>query len=49
MNDEDEILAIVAALEFLESRDEAPPPRSKWRDAARALDDAEPERVWKNS
>ena len=49
MNDEDDILAIVAALEFLESRDETPPPRSKWRDAARSFDDGEAERAWKNS
>ena len=37
MSDDDDILAIVAALEFLSSRDEATAPRSKWKDASRRL------------
>ena len=49
MSDEDDILAIVAALEFLTSRGDTPPARSQWRESGRALDDDEPERSWKNS
>lgn len=50
MSDEDDILAIVAALELLQLRDEAPPLRSKWKDAQRDDDGVKPERAtWKNS
>jgi hypothetical protein len=35
MSDEDDILAIVAALEFLESRDDAPAPKSRWKESGR--------------
>lgn len=36
MSDEDDILAIVAALEFLESRDEPPAPKSRWKESGRS-------------
>ena len=50
MSDDDDILAIVAALEFLSSRDEASPaPRSKWNESARLYEDDDRERTWKNS
>jgi hypothetical protein len=50
MSDEDDILAIVAAIELLQSRDETPPDRSKWKQAARDLERGdERERTWKNS
>ncbi len=49
MSDADDILAIVAALEFLKSRDESAPVQSRWREAVRAFEDDERERTWKNS
>jgi hypothetical protein len=49
MSEDDDILAVVAALEFLSSRDEAPAPRSMWNEAARLFEDDDRERTWKNS
>jgi len=49
MSDADDILAIVAALEFLSSRDETPAARSKWSESGRAYEDDDREGSWKNS
>jgi hypothetical protein len=46
---DDDILAIVAALEFVTLRDEAPPPKSRWKIASREFEDDEPASSWKNS
>jgi len=53
MSDKDDILAIVAALEFLTSRDETPPPKSRWKESASepwpTWSRPERNRTWKNS
>lgn len=51
MSEEDDILAIVAALELLQTREEAAPQRSRWRNDYDDDDERlTPKRLaWKNS
>ena len=50
MSDEDDILAIVAALELLQSRADTVPAQSKWKLVQRDDEALGPERTtWKNS
>ena len=49
MSDEDDILAIVAALEFLTSRKETPAAKSRWKESGRDFTGNDEPRSWKNS
>ncbi len=46
---DDDILAIVAALEFVTSRDETGEHQSRWKLAAREFEDDDPRDGWKSS